>query len=101
MHGFRNFIQGGIAAQLRKQTLVHHPVVLHGLTHPLAQATGAGLAKNGEAHGLTDTAVPESFKGPAGIALQLRPESQASLLNQVQQQHAAAHIFLCNFGHPA
>ena len=101
VHGFGDFIHGGIAAQLAQQPLVHHAIVLHRLTHPLAKARGPGLTDHRLSHILADPPVAAVLKIAVIKTGRSLPKTQAALLNEVQQQYAAAGILSSQLYYPA
>ena len=97
MQAFSNFLRSGIPAQLRKQPLIHAAVIFQGSAHFLAHAVGTGLQGNHPCHGTTNPAVSTAFKITAGEIHNCLPQTEASLLNQVQQKDAVAGHFFGRF----
>ena len=96
-----NLLQGGVSSKLRQQPLIHRPVVLHSLTDLLAHARVPGGNRHRFGEVKPDSPIPEGRIIPSGIALHRFPQSQASFLNQIQQQHAKAGILPRKLNHPA
>ena len=95
-----DFLQGGISAQLGQQTLVNRPVVFQCRAHLLPHTTGVGLQGDCPGQVEANPAVTVRRVFAMGIGADGLPKAQASLLNQVQQQHPVARIFLGQLNHP-
>ena len=100
MHGLGNFLQGRISPQLRQQPLVHGAVVLQRTPELLPHAVGSGLQKDCFRHVNPNPVVPVGGIISLPVALNGLPQSQAPLLNQVQQKHPTAHVSLGKFQNP-
>ena len=85
----------GIVAQLLQQLAADPDDLVDGLHHMYGDADGAGLVGDGAGDGLAD---PPGGVGGELIALGVvellhrLDEAQVALLDQIQEQHAAAHI---------
>ena len=100
MHGVGNLLQGGIPPQLGQQPLVHRPVVFQRPAHFLAHAAGPGLQGDGLRHVVANPVIPLPFIRSVPVLPDGLPETETSLLNQIQQQHAVAHMGFGNGEHP-
>ena len=99
LHALGNFFRRRFPAQLLQQLSADTDQLVDGLDHVYRNTDGTGLIRDGPGDGLTDP--------PCGVGGELEAlvivkflngldQSQIAFLDQVKEQHAAAHIALGN-----
>ena len=94
-HLLGDLLGGGVVAQLLEELAGDTDDLVDGLHHVDGDADGAGLVGDGPGDGLAD---PPGGIGGELVALGVvellhrLDEAQVALLNQIQKEHAAAHI---------
>ena len=94
VHLLSDLLHGGVAAQVAEQALIHGAVILHGFSQLVAHAALAGLHGHRTGQALADPPVAMSSVVAALVTADGLPQAQAAILDQVQQQHAVAGVFL-------
>ena len=97
VHGLGNFIRGRLTAVFLQHLTGYANQLVDGFHHMHGNTDGAGLVRDGAGDGLTNPpgGIGGEFVTLAVVKLVHRlNQAQVALLNQVQKQHAAAHIAL-------
>ena len=97
-----DLLGGGVVAQLLEKLAGNADGLVDGLHHVYGDADGAGLVRDGAGDGLAD---PPGGVGGELVALGVVKlfhrfdQTQVALLDQIQKQHAPAHIALGDGNH--
>ena len=102
VHLFGDLLGAGVVTQLLQKLTGNADDLVDGLHHVDRDADGTGLVGNGAGNGLTDP--PGSVSGELialGVVelLDCLDQAQVTLLDQIQEEHAAAHVALGDGDH--
>ncbi len=102
VHLLCNLLRGWLPAQFLEKLAADADQLIDGLHHMDRDPDGPGLVGDGPGDGLTDPpgGIGREFEALAVVKfLHSLDQPQVPLLNQIQEQHSAAHIALGNADH--